>query len=64
MTRDDEFCANMLIEINQSERQIESGHYVNHEDIKAWLLSWGSANELPLPRCVCGEEHTPNFLSE
>ncbi len=37
--------------------QVESGHYVKHEDMKAWLLSWGSSQQLLLPQCVFGNEH-------
>jgi hypothetical protein len=25
--------------------------------MKAWLLSWGTDHELPLPKCICGGEH-------
>ena len=46
----------LLAEIRQAERQVESGHYIRHEDMKAWLLSWGTENELPPPKCVCGKE--------
>jgi RHH-type transcriptional regulator, rel operon repressor / antitoxin RelB len=47
----------MLAEIRQASRQIKGGHYVRHEDMKAWLLSWGTDHELPPPKCVCGKEH-------
>jgi predicted transcriptional regulator len=47
----------MLGEIRQADRQVKSGHYVRHEDMKAWLLSWGTDRELPPPRCACGREH-------
>jgi len=26
-------------EARQADRQVESGHFVKHEDVKAWLLS-------------------------
>jgi|ERR1700676_1688838 len=48
----------LLAEIRQADRQVKSGHYVTHEDMKAWLLSWGTARELPPPKCVCGKSHT------
>ena len=48
----------MLAETHQADRQVESGHYVRHEDMKAWLLSWGTDNELPPPRCACGKDHS------
>jgi len=44
-------------EIQKADRQVKSGHYVRHEDMRAWLLSWGTANELPAPKCVCGKAH-------
>lgn len=47
----------MLAEIRHSDRQVRSGHYIEHEDMKAWLLSWGTEQELPPPRCACGQRH-------
>lgn len=47
----------MLAEIRQADRQVKAGHYIKHEDMKAWLLSWGTDRELPPPKCVCGEHH-------
>jgi len=47
----------MRSEVRQADRQVKSGHYVKHEDMKAWLLSWGTAGELPPPKCICGEKH-------
>ena len=43
-------------------RQIKSGHYVKNEDMKAWLLSWGTDRELPPPKCACGREHDDETL--
>jgi hypothetical protein len=37
--------------------QIEAGHYIPHEKMKAWLLSLQLSRELPPPKCVCGESH-------
>jgi len=37
--------------------EIEAGHYIPHEAMKAWLLSLGSGHELPPPKCVCGKPH-------
>jgi predicted transcriptional regulator len=51
----------LLAEIRQSDRQVKSGHYIRHEDMKAWLLSWGTDRELPPPKCVCGKEHDEAF---
>jgi len=44
-------------DIRLADRQLKSGHYVRHEDMKAWLLSWGTKAELPPPKCVCGRYH-------
>ena len=44
-------------EIRAAERDIAAGHYIKDEDMKAWLLSWGTVNELPAPKCVCGKHH-------
>jgi predicted transcriptional regulator len=52
----------MLGEIRQGDRQVRSGHYVRHEDMKAWLLSWGTAGELPPPKCACGRDHDDEKL--
>jgi predicted transcriptional regulator len=47
----------MLAEIREADREVKSGHYVTHEDMKAWLLSWGTERELPPPKCACGGQH-------
>jgi len=47
----------LLAEMRQADRQVRAGHYIKHEDMRAWLLSWGTDHELPLPKCVCGKEH-------
>jgi len=47
----------LLAEIREAERTVDSGHYITHKDMKAWLLSWGSKDELPPPKCVCGHDH-------
>lgn len=52
----------MLAEMARAERQVEAGHYVRHEDMKAWLLSWGTDREIPPPRCVCGKDHDAENL--
>ncbi len=52
----------MLADIRQAERQMGAGHYIKHEDMKAWLLSWGTDRELPLPKCVCGKNHDGEAL--
>ena len=52
----------MLAEVRRADRQVKSGHYIRHEDMKAWLLSWGTDRELPPPRCVCGKSHDNEAL--
>jgi predicted transcriptional regulator len=52
----------MRAEIRQTDRQLKAGHYVKHEDMKAWLLSWGTERELPPPKCVCGKTHDDEAL--
>lgn len=52
----------MLAEVRQADRQVQSGHYIRHEDMKAWLLSWGTKHELPAPRCACGKHHDDEGL--
>lgn len=47
----------MLASVREADRQIKAGHYIRHEDMKAWLLSWGTNHELPPPTCVCGKTH-------
>jgi len=49
-------------EIRQADRQVRASHYIKHEDMKAWLLSWGTDHELPPPKCACGEEHQDEVL--
>jgi predicted transcriptional regulator len=49
-------------EIRQADRQVRAGHYIKHEDMKAWLLSWGTDHELPPPKCACGREHPDEAL--
>jgi predicted transcriptional regulator len=52
----------LLAEVRQASRQVNSGHYIKHEDMKAWLLSWGTDHELPPPKCVCGKDHNDESL--
>jgi predicted transcriptional regulator len=52
----------LLAEFRQAGRQVKAGHYIRHEDMKAWLLSWGTEHELPPPKCVCGKDHDDEAL--
>jgi len=54
----------MLAEVRQADRQVESGHYIKNEDMKAWLLSWGTEHELPVPKCACGKQHDDEALCQ
>jgi predicted transcriptional regulator len=54
----------MLAEVRQADRQVKSGHYIKSEDMKAWLLSWGTEHELPVPKCACGKEHDDETLCQ
>jgi len=54
----------LFAELRQADRQIKSGHYIRHEDMKAWLLSWGTEHELPLPKCACGKLHDDEALCQ
>jgi predicted transcriptional regulator len=47
----------MRADLRDADQQVKSGHYVKNEDMKAWLLSWGTKNELPVPKCICGKSH-------
>ena len=44
-------------EIRSAESDVASGHHVRDEDMRAWLLSWGTEKELPPPKCACGKRH-------
>jgi len=52
----------MLAEIRQADRQVKARHYIRHQDMKAWLLAWGTQRELPPPKCVCGKVHDDEAL--
>jgi hypothetical protein len=52
----------LLAEARQATRQVKSGHYIKHEHMRAWLLSWDTDHELPAPRCICGKNHRESFM--
>lgn len=54
----------LLSDLRQADRQVDSGHYIKHEDMKSWLLSWGTANEMQPPKCVCGKQHDDEALCQ
>ncbi len=47
----------LLAEIRESDQQVKRGHYITNDDMKRWLLSWGTDHELPPPKCACGKHH-------
>ena len=47
----------LLAELREADRDVRNGHFIRDEDMKAWLLSWGTDHELPPPRCACGKRH-------
>jgi predicted transcriptional regulator len=49
-----EEVSRLLAEVREADCHVQSGHYIKHEDMKAWLLSWGTDHELPAPKCACG----------
>jgi len=52
----------LIAEVRQGEAQVASGHYVSQKAMKEWLLSWGTDQELSLPKCACGKEHNDEEL--
>src|SRR5579872_4842847 len=48
----------LVTEVRRAEREVASGHYIRHEDMRAWLLSWGTEQEVPPPKCACGKDHS------
>lgn len=48
----------MIEEARAAEREFATGHYIKHDDMRAWLLSWGTGHELPPPKCACGRDHS------
>jgi predicted transcriptional regulator len=47
----------LLAEIRHADRETKARHYIPHQAMKAWLLSWGTKRELQPPKCVCGKRH-------
>jgi predicted transcriptional regulator len=37
--------------IEEGLRDAESGRVIAHEDVVAWVESWGQPDELPMPEC-------------
>jgi len=37
--------------MRRAEADFEAGRTISHEAMKRWLLSWGTDNPLPPPKC-------------
>ncbi len=35
----------------RAEADVAAGRVISHEAVKRWLLSWGTPNRLPRPKC-------------
>lgn len=40
-----------LAAIDEGLRAADAGRVVAHEDVVAWVQSWGGPDELPMPKC-------------
>jgi len=40
-----------LAAYEQARTDFEAGRFVTHDVVERWLLSWGTENELPRPKC-------------
>jgi predicted transcriptional regulator len=40
-----------LAAIDEGIRDADAGRVVPHDDVAAWVRSWGQADELPMPVC-------------
>ncbi|HZK90215.1 MAG TPA: CopG family ribbon-helix-helix protein [Stellaceae bacterium] len=40
-----------LAAIEEGIRDADAGRLVSHEDVVAWVESWGTSNELSMPEC-------------
>ena len=40
-----------LAAIDAGIEQADGGQLIPHEDVVAWVRSWGSPDELPVPKC-------------
>lgn len=46
---DDPETAALRAAVAEAEASLAEGRYIRHEDMRRWLLSWGTENELPPP---------------
>jgi predicted transcriptional regulator len=40
-----------LAAIDEGIKEADAGELIPHEDVEAWVRSWGSPDELPMPKC-------------
>ena len=40
-----------LAAIDEGIRAADAGRVIAHEDVVAWVRSWGKRDELPMPKC-------------
>jgi predicted transcriptional regulator len=40
-----------LTAIEEGVRDADAGRVVSHDDVAAWVRSWGQPDELPMPEC-------------
>ena len=40
-----------LSAIDEGIKEADDGKLIPHEDVVAWVRSWGSPDELPMPKC-------------
>jgi predicted transcriptional regulator len=45
-----ELQAWQIAHIKEGIEQLDRGEFIPHEEVDAWLESWGTSNELPPPR--------------
>ena len=51
VTHDDPETAAKRTAIREGIAAADAGRLIPHEEMRRWLLSWGTENELPPPEC-------------
>jgi predicted transcriptional regulator len=49
LPEDDPETAALRAVVAEARASLDKGQYIRHEDMRRWLLSWGTENELPPP---------------
>lgn len=49
--QDDPETAALRVAVEEARKDIEAGRTIPHEEMRRWLLSWGTEQELPPPEC-------------